>query len=402
MLCQFMFNNFKSYKSSTVFDFQALNLIEFRDSLLREDKCADILPVGVIYGPNGGGKSNLLQALVCLVSTVVKPIYDLKKTRNKFIFQQEERCQPFCFDKSSRNKPTDFQIFFRVPDFEYRYTLSLHNEIVQAEALYRKEIGGRRPTRLFERTQDNITLGSCLKGNSINTSVNKKMPYLTFLAINYDLPTVAPAQDFFESCIIMDYANPASESQILLSDDEWLKNSVIRALNDIDIDITDYYFDRKADQFYLRREFNNAFWDLPFLAESEGTKKLFASLPALLLALKEGRLVIVDELDVKLHPKLLRYIIQLFKNPDMNTRGAQLLFTSHDMTTMSNTVFRRDEIWFAAENANHESELYSLAEIRGENNERIKNTASYGKQYLEGRYGADPYLNNMLNGSGWQ
>jgi hypothetical protein len=72
------------------------------------------------------------------------------------------------------------------------------------------------------------------------------------------------------------------------------------------------------------------------------------------------------------------------------------------MTTMKNTVFRRDEIWFAAENENHESEIYSLYEIRGEDNERIKNTASYSKQYLEGRYGADPYLQNMMSGGGWK
>ena len=92
----------------------------------------------------------------------------------------------------------------------------------------------------------------------------------------------------------------------------------------------------------------------------------------------------------------------MFKNSKINTKGAQLLFTSHDMTTMKNTVFRRDEIWFAAENENHESEVYSLYEIRREDNERVNNTASYSKQYLEGRYGADLYLQNMMSGGGWQ
>ena len=118
----------------------------------------------------------------------------------------------------------------------------------------------------------------------------------------------------------------------------------------------------------------------------------------ILLALREGRMVIIDELDAKLHPKLLRYVISLFKNKEINKYGAQLLFTSHDMCTLKNTIFRRDEIWFAAENAPHESEIYSLHEIRGEDNDRIKNTAAYDKQYLEGRYGADPYLSNMLGG----
>ena len=77
---------------------------------------------------------------------------------------------------------------------------------------------------------------------------------------------------------------------------------------------------------------------------------------------------------------------------------AQLLFTSHDIATMKNTVFRRDEIWFAALDENHSSQVYFLYEIRREDNERVNNTAAYDKQYLEGRYGADPYLQNMLSG----
>ena len=128
-------------------------------------------------------------------------------------------------------------------------------------------------------------------------------------------------------------------------------------------------------------------------------KKLIAALPVILLALREGRLVIIDELDAKLHPKLLRYVILLFKNKEINRHGAQLLFTSHDMSTMKNTVFRRDEIWFAADNEAHESDIYSLHEMRSEDGSRIKNTATYDKQYLEGRYGADPYLQNMLGGA---
>ena len=111
-------------------------------------------------------------------------------------------------------------------------------------------------------------------------------------------------------------------------------------------------------------------------------------------------MVIIDELDAKLHPKLLRYVISMFKNPKVNKNGAQLIFTSHDMATMKNTVFRRDEIWFAALDDNHSSEIYSLYEIRREDNERVNSTAAFDKQYLEGRYGADPYLQNMLNGGG--
>ena len=120
-------------------------------------------------------------------------------------------------------------------------------------------------------------------------------------------------------------------------------------------------------------------------------------MPVILLALRQGCLTVIDELDAKLHPKLLRYVINMFKNKRTNPYGAQLIFTSHDMATMKNTVFRRDEIWFAALDENHSSELYSLYDIRREDNQRVNRTASYDKQYLEGRYGADPYLQNMVN-----
>ena len=73
-----------------------------------------------------------------------------------------------------------------------------------------------------------------------------------------------------------------------------------------------------------------------------------------------------------------------------------MLFTSHDMSTMKSSIFRRDEIWFAALDETNSSEIYSLSELRREDREMINNTAAYDKQYLEGRYGADPYLRNML------
>lgn len=398
MLCQFTFQNFKSYKSETTLDFQAATLPEFKDSLIQTDGASCLLPVSVVYGPNGGGKTNLLHALSCLISTVVKPVNELGKSRRDFILQQKIDAVPFLFDETSKNEPTAFRIFFRIGKQEYCYYLELKNEEITAEALYRKAVTGKKPAMIFERDSDGITLGNTISRQNLNTSVNPKMPYLSFLAINYDITVISEAMDWFESCIIRSYANPMVEHQILLSKDTAYKEQLIRALNDMDIDISDYRYDEDTHQLFMKRILNNHGYELPFSQESDGTKKLIAALPVILLALREGRMVIIDELDAKLHPKLLRYVISLFKNKEINQHGAQLLFTSHDMYTLKNTVFRRDEIWFAAENPAHESEIYSLHEIRGEDNGRIKNTAAYDKQYLEGRYGADPYLSNMLRG----
>ena len=353
MLCQFSFKNFKSYKETTTFDFQATSIPEFSESLLKSEKADALLPVGVIYGPNGGGKTNLLLALSCLISTVVKPIYELEKAREKIIIQQKISAAPFYFNEISRKMPTEFEVYFRQGKNEYRYNLSICGDDIVEESLYWKSIGGKRTGMVFDREGAEITLGASINKASINRSVNPKMPYLSFLAINYD------------------------------------------------IDVSGYRYDEENHELYTQRMIEGKIYELSFNDESDGTKKMIAALPVILLALQEGRLVIIDELDAKLHPKLLRYVISLFKNKNVNKKGAQLLFTSHDMTTMKNTVFRRDEIWFAAENERHESEIYSLYEIRRENNERVNSTAAYDKQYLEGRYGADPYLTNMLAGGEW-
>ena len=398
MLCQFTFQNFKSYKNETTLDYQAAVLPEFKNTLITETSASDLLPVNVVYGPNGGGKSNLLQALACVISTIVKPVNELGKNRQGFILQQKIDAVPFLFDEISKNEPIEFRIFFRIEKNEYCYYLALKNDEVISESLYRKAVTGKKTAMIFEREADSISLGYTINKKSLNTSINPKMPYLSFLAINYDIPVISEVITWFESCIIRSYANPVVEHQILLAKDAPYKEQFIRALNDMDIDITGYRYDEDTKQLFMQRTLSSQEYELPFSQESDGTKKLIAALPVILLALREGRMVIIDELDAKLHPKLLRYVISLFKNKEINKYGAQLLFTSHDMYTLKNTIFRRDEIWFAAENASHESEIYSLHEIRGEDNDRVKNTAAYDKQYLEGRYGADPYLSNMLGG----
>lgn len=402
MLCQFSFQNFKSYREETTFDFQASAISEFADSLITKDKCSSLLAVSAIYGPNGGGKSNLLLALASLVSTIVKPIHELEKSRKSLIMQQKVTAEPFLFDVVSAEEPTEFQIFFRTEEYEYRYYLGVLKDEISAETLDRKKIGGKKPAHIFYREGEEISLGTILQKENVNTNINAKMPFLSFLAINYNIPVIAEVQEWFESCIIRSYANPMAEMQIMVSDNTEFKKQILLLLNDMGIDVDDYRFDEKEKQLYLKRKIGDAEYELPFDHESDGTKKLIAALPVLLVALQEGRLVIIDELDAKLHPKLLRYVISMFKNQKINKHGAQLLFTSHDMATMKNTVFRRDEIWFAALNENHSSEIYSLYEIRREDNERVNSTAAFDKQYLEGRYGADPYLQNMLNGGEWK
>lgn len=401
MLCQFTFKNFRSYKEETVLDFRATAIPEFKESLINGTDGTSLLPVEVVYGPNGGGKSNLLMALSCLISTVSRPIYDIGKAREQSVIQEKVDCSPYMLDQESRKQPSEFEVFFRENRTEYRYNLSLSDNIIVHESLYWKSIGGKKTGVVFERRQSKIELGSSINKVSINKEVNPKMPYLSFLAINYDIPVIAEVQNWFESCYTINFANPSVDRTVYLTQDPRIYEKSIQALNDMGIDVKDFYFDEESKTLVTRRTINGKKYELFYDDESAGTRKLIACLPLIIKALDEGRLTVIDELDAKLHPKLLRYVISLFKNKTVNRKGAQLLFTSHDLSTMKNTVFRRDEIWFAAENPDHGSEIYSLYEIRNEDNERIKATLAFDKQYLEGRYGADPYLSNILS-EGWE
>ncbi|MEG0721366.1 MAG: AAA family ATPase, partial [Lachnospiraceae bacterium] len=131
--------------------------------------------------------------------------------------------------------------------------------------------------------------------------------------------------------------------------------------------------------------------------ESSGTMKVFGMLPFIAEILLEVITLVVDELDAKIHPVLLRHIIMLFNDMSVNRKGAQLIFTSHDLSTMNSDVFRRDEIWFVAKGNGENSKLYSLVEFKNEKGESVRKDAKFDKQYLEGKYGADPYLRKLID-----
>ena len=131
--------------------------------------------------------------------------------------------------------------------------------------------------------------------------------------------------------------------------------------------------------------------------ESSGTQKLFGLLPFIAASLLTGTALVIDELDAKIHPVLLRHIIMMFNDMNINRRKAQLIFTSHDLSTMNSEVFRRDEIWFVAKGNAQNSKLYSLVEFKNEKGESVRKDAKFDKQYLEGKYGADPYLRKIID-----
>lgn len=402
MLYQFSFENFKSYKNETIFDMRAENIKEFEDTLRIDKNGERILPVSVVYGPNAGGKSGLLEALVCMILSVLEPRRVLQTKnieKNHRNFQYYNNIRPYAFDEESKNKPSKFQIFFSTDMCEYKYNLSILNGKIEEEKLYKKEFNAKKPAKIFERKYNKIELGEILKKANISKNVSDNLPYLTFISITNKIEIIDDAINWFENITAINYANKTSETSIGFYDDDG-KKLLLEILRGMDIDICDYRIEEKDDEIinvFTKHKKNDKEYEINFKDESEGTRKMFSLLPNVIDAMLNGGVLIIDELDAKIHPKLLKYIIMLFKNKRTNKKNAQLIFSSHDLTTMNNQVFRRDEIWFAYKNENKESEIYSLYDIRDEDGEHIRVTAQFSKQYLSGKYGADPYLSKILS-----
>ncbi len=405
MLCQFTFDNFRSYRDETTFDMQASAMKEFQESLIIDDKDGQaFLPVSVIFGPNAGGKSNLFLAMHRMFDAVSYPIFLLSRkeeTAKDVPRPKVKGTDAFRFDNIHPNKPSDFEVYFRTKGQEFRYTLSFDAEGITSESLARKNVGGTRTGVLFERTGDEVELGSVLKRARVNTSFNVDIPYLSFLALNYDIEFIDMAAEWIASTQFIDFDFRLQElilEKMLEQDDE---NAIVGILKAAGIDIDGFRVEGDEDDFenkrvWVRHIVNGEPYELRLNKESAGTRKMMSMAVALDDALKKGSLLLIDELDSKLHPKLLRFIIMLFQNPDINKNGAQLIFTSQDVSIMRNDVFRRDEIWFAARDEDEASTLWSLSDIHEPNGNLVSKNAAFDKQYLSGRYGADPILDRLL------
>ena len=400
MLCQFTFKNYKSYKNETTIEMQAENISEFKETLLKSPKDGKkFLPVSVIYGPNAGGKSNALEALVSLIGSVIAPVIFVKggtKIDNIPIV-------PYKFTNNPR-ETTDFEIFYRINKNEYRYNISFLSEEIYYEALYILTENAKKPTKIFVRNKNKIEVGEELKKEKVNINNNINMPFLSFLAISYNIETINIAIQFFLSTSLLNCSDDDFENILMhfMFEDPKIKEEFLKLLKIMDIDIIDYRVEKLPDvkdgiKLFTKHRVNNKEYELNLVEESRGTQKLFALLPRIIISLKNGNLTVIDEMDAKLHPKLIQYIIELYKDKEINKKGAQLIITSHDLTTMTKDVFRRDEILFAAKDRENSSEIYSLYEIRDTNGQHISTKTAYNKQYMEGRYGADPYLQRILD-----
>lgn len=402
MLCQFTVKNFKSIRDEATFDMQAATISEHEDRIIKDKDEELYLPVAAVYGPNGGGKSNVLEALYSLVTKVLRPLYATSNNKEIAMKMKKLVIEPFVFDEGTRNEPTEFELFFRTEMAEYRYELTVKKEVIEYEKLDRVKLETGRKSALFERDEDEIVLKGAFAKLKTSEGLSDTLPLLSYLGITYSKnEVVQDVLDWFDEEIdFLNYGNPMQELRMAVSNSEDVKRLMLQMIQEMDLDIIDFRVEEKENdriEVYTKHVVDEYEAELNLFDESSGTKKLFGLLPFIAKSLLRGTTLVIDELDAKIHPVLLKYLIMTFSNTEKNKKGAQLIFTSHDLSTMNSEVFRRDEIWFVAKGNRQNSKLYSLVEFKNKKGESVRKDAKFDKQYLEGRYGADPYLRKIID-----
>lgn len=397
MLIQFSVGNFLSFKGQSTLSLVASALKDIQ--ILSEDVIFNIgetdlalLKSATIYGANASGKSNFIKALDFFKWYVINSSKDIQAG-------ERVNVESFRLSSSTVEEPSYFEAIFCNAEYQYRYGFETDENMVHSEWLYQKANKKRaKEVELFYRDEDGFNIHSkFIIGKEL---INKQM-----VRTNALLLSVA-AQ--FNDAVAVEIVKWLNDTTIISGSNE--KNiwdlAAIR-LDDLKMKQRIVDFSRYADLGIENIEkVNNAIISMhtqyddegnevklinfPFKKnESEGTIKYFSLAYPIIDALDNGKRLIIDEFDSKMHPLLTCRIIALFNSKETNPKNAQLIFTTHDTNLLSASIFRRDQIWFTQKDRFGATELYSLAEYK------VRNDASFEKDYLSGKYGAIPIMGDL-------
>lgn len=397
MLIAFNYKNFKSFKNENRLDMEATALKEHEYNVVKM-KNVNLLTMAAIYGANASGKSNVLQAFEYMKNMIL-----INNDSMEYSQIKEENIYSFMMNKN----PISLEVEILSKDGKiYKYGFESLNDKIKSEWMYEKKIN--KFYTIFERKENSVSVKSNNKNNrydnlddktlflSIYSKIDKKNSdfnnvYQWFINTDYlDLENIK-IENFIDNTIstkILSDSNYKSELQSFIS----ALDLGIEKIRTIPASTNDSSKSKGIVKVeLLHRVANNKIKSLPLELESNGTRKMIYLFDYLIYALKNGITLFIDDLDTKLHPLLTRYIINLFHNKEINISNAQLIYTTHDITNLNKETFRRDEIWFTEKDDDGVSEIYSLSDYKVDN-VKIRNDATFNKDYLTGRYGAIPEL----------
>ncbi len=414
MLIQFSFKNYKSFRDEATLDLSAAKMTEFSDRVVSEgnDK---ILPMAAIYGANASGKSNIYNAFGYMADYVIES-FKYGDEEEKF---EEYRPTPFLFDSVSNDAESSFEVYFIIPgdkaEKTYNYGFCVDRHGVTEEWLNVKAKTARKYASVFYRSteEDTLDLSGLPKSSRDNIQVAlEKQVLIVSLGAKLKVNKCKDIRDWFMANEFADFGDPFTN--FFLSrrlpkgfvDDNSVQKKVIEYFASFDEHIKDFEIEKLPNDADSKEETykisslhkkidSDTFAAIPLSMESAGTLKMFALYPELQDVLEKGSVFFIDELNARLHPLLVRNFLLTFLNPEINTRHAQLIFTTHDTWQLSNQLLRRDEVWFTEKDEQGISKLYSLADFVDESGARIRKDESYEKNYLIGKYGAIPTLKSI-------
>ncbi|WP_448573724.1 AAA family ATPase [Trichothermofontia sp.] len=422
MLIEFRVGNYRSFKEPVTFSMVAANLVS-KDKSLDEnnvfaiDHDLKLLKSAAIYGANSSGKSNFVKALSFMKWFIINSSKETQST-------EKIRVERFKLSTETDTKPTFFEIAFLIDKKQYRYGFTATCDEVLSEWLF--YIPRFRETKLFERKLNNFSISKTYKADGIQQKTRRNALFLSVSA-QFNVEIAENILEWFTnkvkivsglddrgyrgytlSCLINDRNNreilqllrkldlgfgdvKVEESELTMDlfpselPDE-IKNLILKSGGGKIASIQTIH--RRFDE--TGQVIATELFDLDD-QESEGTQKVFALAGPLVDTLKDAKVLIIDEFDARIHPLLSRAIVELFNSNTMNPNNAQLIFMTHDTNLLSNRLFRRDQIWFAEKNRYGATDLYSLAEYK------VRNDASFENDYIQGKYGAIPYIGDLSN-----
>lgn len=392
MLLQFAVENYLSIKDEVMLNMAASSDKMLHENLLEYGNRKSYLRTVGIYGANASGKSNLIKALMTAVMMV-------RKSNNRMINETLNEIVPFKFDETAVEKPSVFKFIFVVDGVKYYYAFSATRKAIIDECLYWYKTA--KPTTVFERTnthdykfpQSDKSVMEGLK----EKNTDNKLFLATATNWNYEKTRKAFLWFMEEIDIVLDYQglhNSGTLEAFRNDEANHLKNFTLQLMQEADLNIdtiTVDITDEASTEYRIKTGHaitcHNKTKKIELLLEEEslGTQTLFFLAPILKNVFDKGETLCIDEIEMHLHPLLVEFIIGLFHKSAINEKGAQLIFTTHDMHLMSLDLMRRDQLYFVDKNKNTgATEIYSLDEFSVRKNENIR------KAYLAGRYGGVP------------